>query len=277
MEEVTPNIYMVIIIIIISIIIIYNTYSDHNSNPLINIISENDIVTTNNPYCGSSLKWVTFKNKFMNDNWPNYFSFDYEIKKDIILESLKLPKDYGIIDCGAHIGDGSIPIAHSLNKYNRSDITVYAIDPSKYKCDFIEYMKKINNLDNLIVLNYGLSDKDNVEYTHAQDKNWIKDRNTGGIRWVQKVDNNDNLDDVKFITLDTLVSRNVITKPIGLIHLDVEEMEDKAILGGINTIKKYKPYLSLEENTNNINKFMKILDNYKFKKNINSNLIFTSL
>ena len=58
----------------------------------------------------------------MKNNWPNTFDFDYEIKKDLLENALKMPENHGIIDCGAHIGDGSIPLAHALKHNNRSDI-----------------------------------------------------------------------------------------------------------------------------------------------------------
>ena len=100
-----------------------------------------DIVEAENPYLvdkSLKLKWIHKDKSFMVNNFPSTFDFDYEIKKDLLEYSLKLPQDYGIIDSGAHIGDGAIPIAHALKFNNRKDITVYAIDPSKYKCDFIE-------------------------------------------------------------------------------------------------------------------------------------------
>ena len=242
----------------------------------------NDIITVNNPYLeNKSLKWIDSENNFMENNWPNTFDFDYEIKKDLLENSLKMPENYGIIDCGAHIGDGSIPLAHALKYNNRSDIVVYAIDPSKYKCDFIEYMKKINNLDNLIVLNYGLSDKDNVKYTYAEKDVFGCDRgdNTGGIQWTIKKhkSNTNNKDDIRFIKLDTLFDKKLINHKIGVIHLDVEGMEDKVLIGGLNYISNNKPYISLEDHTNNTKKFENLLkNNYKNIKKINSNYIYIS-
>lgn len=240
----------------------------------------NDIVITNNPYLkNKNLKWINTDNNFMKNNWPNTFDFDFEIKKDLLDNALKMPKNYGIIDCGAHIGDGSIPLAHALKDNNRSDIIVYAIDPSKYKCDFINYIKKINKLDNLVVLNYGLSDKDNVKYTYAdQDvlgQYW--GNNTGGIQWTIKKNksNTNNQDDIRFIKLDTLFDKKLINHKIGVIHLDVEGMEDKAIIGGMKYINNNKVYISLEDHTNNTKKFENLLkNNYKNINRIGNNYIY---
>tara|TARA_Y100001970_G_C14131113_1_gene801766 strand:- start:352 stop:1203 length:852 start_codon:yes stop_codon:yes gene_type:complete len=240
-----------------------------------------DIVEVENPYLldkSLKLKWIHKDKSFMINNFPNTFDFDYEIKKDLLEHSLKLPQDYGIIDCGGHIGDGAIPIAHALKFNNRKDITVYAIDPSKYKCDFINYIKELNNLDNLIVLNYGLTDKDNVEYTYDEEwaKKWLNDNNTGGINWqIKDMKSNSVGDDNIFMKLDTLISKNIIKHKLGAIHLDVENMEDKAILGGKSVIMEDKPYISLEDHNNDINKYMELLDNkYKYVKRLDANNIF---
>ena len=41
-------------------------------------------------------------------------------------------------------------------------------DEIGFMFDEIKFIQEeLNNLDNLIVLNYGLTDKDNVEYTHT--------------------------------------------------------------------------------------------------------------
>ncbi len=98
----------------------------------------------------------------MKSNFPNTFDFDYDIKEDIINKALTLPQNSCIIDCGAHIGDGSIAIAHALNYHKREDIIVYAIDPSKFKCDFINFIKTKNNLNNL----------NNLEFYTLEDLKW---------------------------------------------------------------------------------------------------------
>ena len=256
-------------------------------NPYIKI---NTIPTSNNSNCSQEIIWQKLDSKFMKSNWPNTFDFDYSIKEDIINKALKLPLNMCIIDCGAHIGDGSIAIAHALKYYNREDITVYAIDPSKYKCDFIEFIKNQNNLTNIIVLNYGLSNVNNKYKSLPPNQNDII--NTGGWEWSTNINSTDNIDDKNiintFIKLDDLVKNNIIKHSIGIIHLDVEGMEKEAILGGIDTITKYKPYMSIEnnhksgkdtnenENSKNNEYFMEFLPKgYKYNYNKNDNNILT--
>lgn len=232
-----------------------------------------------NPYIddkNAKIKWMNLKSPFMNDNFPSTFEFDFSIKKDIIEKALNLPKNYGIIDCGAHIGDGAIPIAHALKHNNREDIMVYAIDPSKYKCDYITKIAEMNNIKNIKVIHYGLSDKDNTKYSYIPNEREKDSKiNTGGWNWREKEQLGDNnLETIHFIKLDTLVEKGEINQKIGVIHLDVEGMEENAVRGGIKTINENKPYLTLECHENNPKKFTDILSNYEFVKRINSNNTF---
>ena len=241
---------IILIVLFIVVILVFLFIKILKNENYINF--ESNIETVKNPYIKSDIGnvdiyWQKQSSEFMTNNYPANFDFDFSIKEDIIAKALTLPQGYCIIDCGAHIGDGSIPIAHALKYNNREDIIVYAIDPSKYKCDFIEFIKKKNNLNNLIVLNYGLSNMTNT-YKSLQQSGI----NTGGWDWI--IDNDATITDEnkdllnKFVKLDDLVKDNIITQSIGIIHFDVEGMEKEALQGSINTITKYKPYMSIENN-----------------------------
>ena len=262
-----------IIILIIILIIIYSTfyytfYKKYNTK---------EYREVNNPYTDNktTLKWPLSTDTYLINNWPNTFDFDLDIKKHIVDISVNLPKEYCIIDCGAHIGDGSIPIADALRYNNRMDIKVYALDPSLEKCEFIKKIAKLNNLYNIIVLQTGLSDNVTT-YNHKKNGTWGK--NTGGTNWTETC--NEEADDysekVRFITLDLLVKDGYISEKIGYIHLDVEGMESKAITGALETIKKSKPVLSLEEHNVNDNTLKNILYplGYKFNRRLGSNNIY---
>ena len=66
-------------------------------------------------------------------------------------------------------------------------------------------------------------------------------------------------------------------KKISLIHLDVEGYEYKALLGGLNTINKHKPYLVIEilhgEDKDKIIPLLKKMD-YKWTKIDDNNYLF---
>ena len=270
-------IYKNIIILVLIIIIIYLIYVSSRYEYFEQTKFQSKLVHLPNPYLSNQnnkILWQDKNENFMKNNFPCTFDFDKEIKQDIIDHAIKLPKNSGIIDCGAHIGDGSIPIAHTLKNLNRDDITVYAIDPSKYKCDFINYIKEKNNLTNLVVLNYGLSDKNEVYKQISQSFN-KHPHNTGGMIWSK--DTKTYSDNNTFMKLDDLIKKNIIKPKIGIIHLDVEGMEVNALKGAKETIEKNKPYLSLENNREhqkNNNYFLEFLPNgYKHKYNKNSNNI----
>jgi len=255
------KIIIIVIIIIIFILLVLNynkgridKFSNDNDNDKSNFeenieLAINPYIKTNTVNDNHKIKWQKLDTNFMSKNWPNTFDFDYDIKDDIINKALTLPLNSAIIDCGAHIGDGSVSIAHALKYYNREDIIVYAIDPSKYKCEFIEFIKSKNNLNNLIILNYGLSNI-NSEYKTLKQSG----ENTGAWDWVQyNTTDNNNIEDVnninKFIKLDDLIKDNIIKHKIAIIHLDVEGMEKEALIGGTETIAQHKPYISIENNS----------------------------
>ena len=73
------------------------------------------------------------------------------------------------------------------------------------------------------------------------------------------------------------MSQKQINHTIKVIHLDVEGQEDQAIIGGYETIKKWKPYISLETHTDERTGFENILkNNYKFVKRLNPNNCFST-
>lgn len=213
--------------------------------------------------------WVSDKHKAIKHHWPNIISHDYHIKKDIIDKALQLKKNSCIIDSGAHIGDLVIPLAHALSVNDRSDIIVYAIEPSVEKCKIITNLKKKNNLTNVRVLNYALSDKNEILYEKELAWYFKLFNNSGAIEYTKEKLKNHNK--IKARTLDVLFG----DKEIGIIHLDVEGFEGNVLNGGKKIIRDNHPYLSIENNTNEKYKELDILPTkYKFRKRINSNNIY---
>lgn len=207
--------------------------------------------------------WPSSVFTFMCFNRPNKFIHDFKIKNDLFTYASKLPKNYCIIDCGAHIGDGAIPIAHALTYIGRSDIIVYAIEPSEYKCNFINKIAKINNIHNIKVLNYGLSGTN----TRCKSHQCSSISNTGSTTWIYSPKGS------HFVTIDYLFDNNIISHNIGAIHLDVEGYETNAIKGSKNILNKFKPYLSLENfEENNISL---LPTDYSFKIKLGLNYIYS--
>jgi FkbM family methyltransferase len=136
-----------------------------------------------------------------------------------------------IIDLGAWIGDNTIPWS------KRSDAkrsVVYAIDPSRENCDFIQIMCDHNQIDNVKIFQTAVSDKmetlsTNDDMYHCTFASDDQGRNK-----------------VNAITLDHLFNIGEIEN-IGYIHLDVEGMEYKVILGSEKIIDTYKPIITFEQ------------------------------
>ena len=172
------NITLFIIIIINFFLIKYitiNTLSNLKNKLKNNItidnyyLPSNNIIKIKNIYSDNKEELYWINDIFTKNNIPSNISWDYEIKKDIIKKAINLDLNTAIIDCGAHIGDGLIPIAHALKNIGRDDITVIGIEPSIYKCKFINYLIKLNKLDNVLIINAALSDTNTKLYKKKID------------------------------------------------------------------------------------------------------------
>lgn len=261
-------IVVLILLLIVLLFFLFNENDDVHQEDPDNLIECLKIV---NPLDNTLFFWEN--SDFTRRNWPDPYH-DVEEKK-FIFEKCKLNKlNHGIIDVGAHIGDLAIPLALALSNIGRSDIIVYAIDPSKEKCNFIKKMAKINSIKNIRILNYGLSDSEQVMGHDPIDLNapvtarWFNYNfeevnnltNTGSQRWKKNIDNgNDDANDEKstyddertiFVTADSLLLKKEIG-PIGIYHIDVEGHEIELLNGSKKLISDFKPLLFIESFINN--------------------------
>jgi FkbM family methyltransferase len=198
-----------------------------------------------NPIDGSDMLWE--ESDFTRKNWPG-LDYDIEEKKAIFNFAKNNNPDYGVIDVGAHIGDLSISLALALKNIGRDDVTVYAIDPSQEKCDFMKKMSIINSVSNIKILNYGLSDLKKI-LGHSENTN-NDDNNTGKQRWdikkekINLTKTNEEESNI-FIPADDLFKKGEIGL-IGVYHIDVEGHEIDVLKGSKNLINTCKPILLIE-------------------------------
>ena len=152
-----------------------------------------------------------------------------------------------IIDLGAWIGDNTVPWAKNIG----IDNIVYAIDPSIENCDFIRQTCALNNITNVEVIQTAISDKNEIlstndELTHCSFL-------SGGAHKVSAV------------TLDHLFQNNTI-KNVGYIHLDVEGLEYRVILGADKLIDVMRPIVAFEQHleTDNVMKLVGHMNNKQY-------------
>jgi FkbM family methyltransferase len=156
-------------------------------------------------------------------------------------------KDKNIIDLGAWIGDNTLAWAKNINGI------VYGIDPSSNNCSFIKELITLNNIKNIEVLQEVISDKEDELSVIDGDIDHATFSSTKGTNTY------------KSKTLDSLYNENII-KNVGFMHLDVEGMEYKIILGSPNLIEKERPIVSYEGHTNT-DTYLNDIKKYFIEKN----------
>jgi FkbM family methyltransferase len=171
-------------------------------------------------------KWASdftrrFKNHEVNSNQK-------------LKELLKyLPDNSYIIDVGGHVGDTGLYLATLLKlNHSKKNISVIIIEPEESKNEFTRSMIKANQLSNVILIPYGVSDEKTSGYLqHHQYGN-------AGATQVKYGKGSINID-----TIDHLCS----SYNVSLMHIDVEGMEMKCLLGSMHTLKNTQ-YVMIELN-----------------------------
>ena len=111
-------------------------------------------------------------------------------------------------------------------------IDVIMMEPDATKVDFINQMVVLNRLNNCIVMNCGVSDARGCGRIEKNEEfpgtSLVKEREGHDIV-IEKID--DLTNDVK----------------VSMMHIDVEGMEHKCLLGSVNTISNVK-YIIIELN-----------------------------
>lgn len=161
-------------------------------------------------------------------------------------------KEGTFIDVGANIGKYTLILGNRLKNMGK----VISIEPEKRNFSVLKKNVEINKLNNIILKNVALSNKNGVVKLYL-NKN-------PGRHSIKRVTENTTL--VRAVRLDDLVKKYKITD-VNLIKIDVETAEVEVLKGAINTIKKHSPNMIIEIlNQDNFRKVRDILKGYKFKK-----------
>ena len=136
------------------------------------------------------------------------------------------------LEAGMHVGDHLLPLAASF-----PSLRFVGVDPDATKCDFVRAMALRHNLTNVRVYHNGLAARDRA---CALD---VTDSNPGG--WA--------IEERRRLMKKRLLCRTVdsfldVVADLGLLHLDVEGAELRALRGARATLRSARPLLVFENN-----------------------------
>lgn len=188
---------------------------------------------------------VPIKNK--NEHLQRYWALGafYEINMlSYIRDNYKDNLSY--VDIGACIGNHTLFFAGIMKAK-----IVYSFEPVPYIYEFIKDIKEINELNNIIIYNKAISDKNKKEKIKISDY----DINIG----MSKFDPKGNLI-VNAIKLDSIQFEN-----IDIVKIDVENGNRKVLFGAKQTLLKHKPdiFIEADKDFNYVNSYLNKLG-YKF-------------
>ena len=174
--------------------------------------------------------------QYLNDESAFFYTYKNDLISDVIRSGKPwepelhdvfkkhINKDSVVIEGGCHIGTHSIILSKLSSQ-------LICFEPLKSSRDILEKNLKINNCNNVEVSDFGLSDS-----LGSTSFSYVNNGNIGGA----VLEDSDN-GDIALINIDSL---NL--SKLDFVKLDIEGYEKSAIIGGIETIKKFKPTIVLE-------------------------------
>lgn len=206
---------------------------------------------------GGNKKFYWIKGSGVNSMWIG----TYEKEKQNALRIVVKP---GMIcyDVGAHVGFYSL----LFSRLTGSNGKVYAFEPLLRNIKFLKKHIELNNINNVTILNVGVSEKSGCGYISGND-NFTYKIGERGIK-------------IKLISIDEEIQSGSLLPP-DVIKIDVEGHELFVLKGAINTLRTYKPavlvamdnYKTKNEVFNLLKSIGYIIYDLKFKKVENSDKI----
>lgn len=152
----------------------------------------------------------------------------------------RLPEGSIVIDGGVNIGFFSIPVSKRIHENGGKLI---GFEPQKVIFYAAAGALALNDIDNCFLYNLGLSDKcgsadlPDTDYSISSDFGMVS---IGETKILKSKDYLNALQ-IETITIDALKLPR-----LDFIKLDIEGHEIKAIMGGIKSIKSFRPFLWIE-------------------------------
>ena len=205
-------------------------------HPLLPEINSLKLAHGNLYYCVKDFTGPSFYVMF--DGEKAFYHYE-KINKDIIEPFLN--DESVFFDIGANIGLFSFYF-----KLKNPNLAIHAFEPELLNSSCLEKSKESFKFKNFHINKVGLSDQ------AGEATLFIDPINMGGATLE-----NDERDrhplTIQIITLDEYVEQNNISR-MDVIKIDVEGLEEKIIIGGLNSIRKYKPTIIFECMHNEVQK-----------------------
>jgi FkbM family methyltransferase len=152
-----------------------------------------------------------------------------------------LSDDCIVVDGGANIGFFTVPVAQRIKTRGGR---VVSFEPQRQLFNALSGSLALNGLDNVFLHNMGLGDGSQsqaylpaVDYSQPSDFGTVSlsvDDTVQEYHWMR----------TRSVDVDSIDS--LMLPRLDFIKLDVEGFEIPALLGGLESIKKYRPYIWVE-------------------------------
>jgi FkbM family methyltransferase len=179
----------------------------------------------------------------------------------LVIKKISDQKKIFLLDCGSNYGFYSFYVA-SLNLNNQS----LAFEASPKTFNSFKANLELNNFRNIDYKNLAISEVSGKFISFYESHNdWESSASYNNFK-------NNKIVRVETTTIDKELLNKNLSNFVVVIKLDVEGNEFNAIQGGLDTILKYQPLITIELSKYNLNKrtynfdyFRKFLDDTKYK------------
>ena len=186
---------------------------------------------------------------FPNDNAVTHCLINGSIYEpyyfDFISDNLISLDGMEIIDVGANNGHFTVEFAQYVGDSGK----VHSYEPQRIIFQQLCGNVFLNGLDNVYTYNVALGDE--VRFTYVEKPNYFDNGyvNFGDVH-ISNSNEYDDVEKVQIATLDSYEFDNV-----GLIKLDAQGFESYILSGATNTINKYRPYIFIEIEDDQLKKY----------------------
>lgn len=157
---------------------------------------------------------------------------------DTIQYMMDNAKEGDIVHAGTFFGDFIPAISRGVAK--KAKIWAFEPNPESYRCTKITMI--LNDIQNVSLLNAGLGDKPSTINLTTKDKKGVS---LGGSSTIGAQDKEvGTTEQIDILTIDGSVPKD---RHISILQLDIEGFEKNALIGALETIKRCKPILILED------------------------------